>query len=144
MYPHLGGTRCAAFIFGYMNEIPPHPFKAFPSHLLQTWCTWCVSPSPPLTHSALPTLYVSTPMSALRLSQPLLQQAPDWLLFLGIFWKEAGIRVPRSPSVYTHTGAGSNSVNEGEPGGAMECGCILASSSIPTAMLPLSGTAMDV
>lgn len=38
------------------------------------------------------------------------------------FWKEAWIRVPRSPSVYTHMGAGSNRVNEGESGGARECG----------------------
>lgn len=31
----------------------------------------------------------------------MLQQAPSWLLYLAFFGEEAGIRVPRSPSVYT-------------------------------------------
>lgn len=30
-----------------------------------------------------------------------LQQASDWVLYLAFFGEEAGIRVPRSPSVYT-------------------------------------------
>lgn len=101
---------------------PLHPFKAFPSYLLQTWCTWCVSLPPPPTHSAPPTLYISPPMRALRLSQPLLQQAPDWLLFLGIFGRRRGLEYLVLP-LFTHTqGAGSNWVNEGESGGARQCG----------------------
>lgn len=49
------------------------------------------------------------------------------------FWKEAGNRVPRSPSVYTHTAAGSNWVNEGESGGARECGFSALHPHIPAA-----------
>lgn len=74
-----------------MNETSPHPFKAFPSYLLQTWCTWCISQPPPPTHSALPSLYVYWPMKDLHLPEPLLQQAHNWLLFLGIFGGRRGL-----------------------------------------------------
>lgn len=74
--------------------------------------------------------------------------ANAWLAaILRYFWKEAGIRVPRSPCVYTHASAGSNWVNEAESRAARECGslpCILASHSIPTEMLPLSRSSIDL
>ncbi len=81
---------------------PPFHSKLF-LHIFFKLCAHGVSHPPPLTRSALPTLHISPPMTPLCVSQPLLQQAPDWLLFLGIFWKEAGIGVPRSLTVYTHT-----------------------------------------
>lgn len=86
-----------------MNPPPtsPDPFKAFLPYLLQTWCTWCVSLPPPLTRSALPTLYIARPMSALLVSQPLLQQAPDLLLFLGIFRSRRGFEYLVLP-LFTH------------------------------------------
>ena len=64
------------------------------------------------------------------------------------FRKEAGIRVPRSPSVYTHRAAGSNWVNEGESGGSEGVWLLcLASShpcSFPTTVLPLSCSSVDL
>lgn len=141
------GTWCTVFIFGYMNEIPPHPFKAFPSYLLQTWCTWCVSQPPPLTHLALPTLCVSHPMRALCLSQPLLQQAPDWLLFLGIFRRRRGLEYLVLP-LFTHIRQKAVTEwmreSQGERWSVASLPCILASHGIPTAVLPLSCSPMDL
>lgn len=113
-----------------MNEItptPPHPFKSFPSYLVQTWCTWCLTHPPPPIHSALPTLCISWPMRHLHLCQPLLQQAPHWLLFLDIFGRRRGLEYLVLPVfTHTHTGAGSNWVNEGESRWMREC-CFFAS-----------------
>lgn len=70
----------------------------------------------------------------------LLQQPPGWLLFLGIFGRGRGLEY-RSASVYTHS---EQSVTEWmreslrERGSVACLPCILASRSIPTAMLPSS------
>lgn len=87
-----------------MKSPPPHPIHStlFPSYLVQTWCTWCLTHPPPPIHSTPPTLCISWPMKDLHLCQPLLQQGPHWLLFLDIFGRRRGL-VPRSPCVYTHT-----------------------------------------
>lgn len=55
-------------------------------------------------------------------SRPLgcmLQWAPGWLLYLAVFGEEAGIRVPRSSSVYTQEQAAAP-VNEGTSDRGME------------------------
>lgn len=125
----------------------PHPFKAFPSYLLQTWCTWCVS-LPPSPDMVSPAYFVHLPANEGPLSPPASAAADAWLdAILGYFWKEAWIRVPRSSSVYTHTSAGSNWVNEAESRAVRKRGsllCILASHSFPTAMLPLSCSSVDL
>lgn len=125
----------------------PHPFKAFPSYLLQTWCTWCVS-LPPSPDTLSPAYFAHLPANESPLSPPASAAAHAWLdAILRHFWKEAWIRVPRSPCVYTHTSAGSNWVNEAESRAVRKCGslpCILASHGIPTAMLPLSCSSVDL
>lgn len=125
----------------------PRPFKAFPSYLLQTWCTWCVS-LPPSPDTLSPAYSVHLPANEGPLSPPASAAADAWLdAILRYFWKEAWIRVPRSPCVYTHTSASSNWVTEAESRAVRKCGslpCILASHSIPTAMLPLSCSSVDL
>lgn len=56
------------------------------------------------------------------------------------FWREAWIRVPRSPTVYTHTGAGSHRLNEGNSRGAKECGCSAVHPHIPQHSLSYAST----
>lgn len=117
------------FLATWMN---PPSFLFLPSprvhsklfhHIFFKLCTHGLSHNLLLWHSGACLLCASPgPMRDQRVSRPLLQRPPDWLLFLGIFRKEAGIRVPRFPSVYTHAGAASNWENEGESGGARECG----------------------
>lgn len=101
MFPHLCGTWCTIFIFSHMNEIPPHPFKAFPSYLPQTLCTWCLTTSASTTLS--PAYFVHLPPNEGPQSLPSSAAVGAWLAAIfRHFWEEAGIRVPRSPSVYTH------------------------------------------
>lgn len=80
---------------------PPSSFKAFSfissSNLVHMVC---------LTPSASATLgrILSVHLPPNEGSRPLgcmLQRVPGWLLYLAVFGEEAGIRVPRSSSVYT-------------------------------------------
>lgn len=101
-----------------------------------------------LTH-AWPLPLCTAPAQSEPVCLPTSAAAGAWLAAIyRHFWKEAGIRVPRSPSVYTHTAAGSNWVNEGESGGARKCGFSALHPHIPaafpTTVLLLSCSSVDL
>lgn len=130
--------------------------------------TWMKPPSPPiqsfslisssnlvhmvhLTTSASDTLLclLCTSSDQWRPSvSPSAAAASAWLAaILRHFWKEAEIRVPRSLSVYTHSEQPVTEwmrESQGERGSVACLPCILASRSIPTAMLPISPSSMDL
>lgn len=122
MFPHLYWYVVYCFYFWLHEWNPPPSIQSFSfissSNLVHMVCLTTS------TSDALgPAYFVRLPPNEGPLSLPASAAAGAWLAaILRHFWKEAGIRVPRSPSVYTHTAAGSNWVNEGESGGAMECG----------------------
>lgn len=137
MFPHLCGTWCTVFIFSCMNEIPPFHSKLF-LHIFFKLCAHGVSHPPPLTHTQPCPLCTSPHQWGPSVSPNLycsrsLIGCYSW----AFFWKEAGIGVPRSLTVYTHTVAGSNWVNEGESRGAMESGFTASHPRIPKSFLQL-------
>lgn len=98
-------VRGVLFLFlATWMKFPPtlYSFKAFPSYLLQTWCTWSVSQPPP-PDTLCSSHFVHPPSNKGNLlSKPLLQQASDWLLFLDIFGGRRGLEYLVLP-VFTHT-----------------------------------------
>lgn len=137
MFPHLCGTWCTVFIFSCMNEIPPS-IQSF-SFISSSNFVHMVSHIHRLWHTLSPAHFAHLPTNEGPLCLPTSTAAGAWLAaILGhFFWKEAGFGVPRSLTVYTHRVAGSNWVNEGESGGAMESGFTALHPRIPKPFLQL-------
>lgn len=97
---------------------------------------------------ALPCLLCASP-GQWRLSVSAHSAAAGALLaaILRHFWKEVEIRVPHSPSVYTHSEQAVTEwmrESQGDWGSLPSLPCILTSSSIPTYMLPVSCSFTDL
>lgn len=151
MYSHPCGTQCTVFYFWqheWNHEIPPSIHSKLFLHIFFKLGAHGVSHYLRLQHTCPCPLCTSPPpMRALCLSQPLLQQVPDRLLFLGIFGRRRGLEYLVLP-LFTHIWEQAVTEwmreSQGERGSVASPTCILASHSIPTAMLPRSCSSMDL